>query len=229
MALLTFVVNLATRWRNLHFCKFGYRMALNVLVVFLATRWRYLHYKFGHQMVSLALVSILATRWHHLHCWIVLLTSSVGLSCYPRQLESHQLSQQTVLMIISANKYHTYVLDGVTSGHIDRTPGTPGSDKKEEKLCPLTNTHHWPLGVGVNPLGQADEMNHEFPSIEICQKYKYTVLLLKTSIWLFITNQTSELLYFQDELQACLNINDKNKTHQYYIDCVLRQAEHIHK
>ena len=47
--------------------------------------------------------------WHH----------QLVLICYPHQPESHQLSLQNTLVVSELE----------TSGPIDRTPGTPGSDK----------------------------------------------------------------------------------------------------
>ena len=41
--LATLVANLATRWRHLHYCKYGHQMAPLALVTNLVTRWRHVH------------------------------------------------------------------------------------------------------------------------------------------------------------------------------------------
>ena len=94
--------------------------------------------KFGHQLVPLSLVTNFATRWHYLH-WSKIwppgwldeshaLPHCLGLSYWHYQLvlawylhqpETHQLS-------------FTNLSDSLTTGPIDRTPGTPGSDNERE-------------------------------------------------------------------------------------------------
>ena len=76
--------------------------------------------------MQLALVPILATRWRYLH-WLQIWSPDgatwhyqLVLSLYLHQLESHQLSLQKVSQFVSLLE---------TSRPIDRTPGTPGSDK----------------------------------------------------------------------------------------------------
>ena len=67
-------------------------------------------------------------HWHHL----------LVLSCYPHQPESHQLSLQNLL---------DWVSDWLTSGPIDRTPGTPGSDKNTSKIPVCNNFAQFSLNV----------------------------------------------------------------------------------
>ena len=77
-------------------------------------------------MVPLALVSILATRWRHLYChiaWDCPLISSVGIELLS--------SSARVTSVKSTNPLVCTQLE--RSGPIDRTPGTPGSDKKQKK------------------------------------------------------------------------------------------------
>ena len=108
--------------------KFGHQMAPPALVSNLATRWRHLHklqiwppdgttcitYKFSYQAESLALPHCLGLPyWHY----------QLVLSLYLHQPESHQFSLQKVLDSVS---------EWERTGPIDRTPGTPGSDKKHE-------------------------------------------------------------------------------------------------
>ena len=69
--------------------------------------------------------------WHH----------QLVLSCYPHQPESHQLSLKIVLQF-------------QRSGPIDRTPGTPGSDKKKIEVNTTLHPNHplkicgiWPTSV----------------------------------------------------------------------------------
>ena len=75
--------------------------------------------QFSHQVVPLALFPKLATCLRNLRCHIGLpyWHYQLVLSWYLHQPESHQLS-------------FTKVSDRRTTGPIDRTPGTPGSDKK---------------------------------------------------------------------------------------------------
>ena len=67
--------------------------------------------KVGHQLVSLALPHCLGMPyWHY----------QLVLSLYLHQPESHQFSLQKGVGVTQLQR----------TGPIDRTPGTPGSDKK---------------------------------------------------------------------------------------------------
>ena len=74
---------------------------------------------FGHQVAPLALPHCQGLPYQH---------HQLVLSWYPHQPESHQLSLHMVLDGLT---------DWVTSGPIDRTPGTPGSDKHTLMHCCL--------------------------------------------------------------------------------------------
>ena len=96
--------------------------------------------KFGHQVVPLALVSILATRWRHLHCYIAWdcpLTSSVGIELLS--------SSARVTSVKSAKPL--VVTDGHRPRPIDRTPGTPGSDKNQGVLANVSEMQ-WDVLLG---------------------------------------------------------------------------------
>ena len=71
--------------------------------------------KFGDHI---ALVSFLATRWCHLHQLQIWPPDGATCIWYLHQPEPHQLSQHKVPQWVE------------TSGPIDRTPGTPGSDNQ---------------------------------------------------------------------------------------------------
>ena len=146
------IPNLTTRWRHLHLfhiwpldgitcisCKHGHQMAPLELVTNLATRCHHLYWfqiwplddylqiwppdgttcitnKFAHQTKSHALPDCLGLPyWHY----------QLVLTWYLHQPESHQLSLQNVL-------------EWETTGPIDRTPGTPGSDKDMKELLNIT-------------------------------------------------------------------------------------------
>ena len=125
------------------------QVASLALVLILATRWRYLNClpmwppdgttciscRIGQQLALLELVTSLVTKWCHLHqfqCWPsdgatciatlprkALLTSSVGIELLS--------SSARVTSVKSAHSLVCTQLE--RSGPIDRTPGTPGSDK----------------------------------------------------------------------------------------------------
>ena len=113
--------------------------------------------KFGHQVVPLVLP----------HCfWLPFWHHQLVLSWYLHQPESHQLSLQKVLESLSQWE---------TSGPIDRTPGTPGSDKKRAsvKHYPQTTTlstasynfwsqENWMFDANFSWVGQT------FQSVSLC-------------------------------------------------------------
>ena len=87
MAPLTFVANLATRWRHLH--------KLQICPQDGAT---YISCKFGHKMVPLALVANLATRWHHLHYFQI--CPPDGVTCISCKF-SHQMTEMHSYLLTS--------------------------------------------------------------------------------------------------------------------------------
>ena len=99
-----------------------------------------LGFKVGHQVVSLALPHCLGMPfWHY----------QLLLSLYLHQLESHKLSFNKVTHSLSLFE---------TSGPIDRTPGTPGSDKK--LLTAFSHFHPHPLLLKIR---QNRRQNNRYP------------------------------------------------------------------
>ena len=85
-------------------------------------------------MAPLALLTNFPTRLSHLHCYIALDCPigiiSLVLSLYLHQLESHHLSFKKVYLVSEFE----------TTGPIDRTPETPGSEKNYVRLSPISNS-----------------------------------------------------------------------------------------
>ena len=140
-------------------------------------------------MVPLSLVSMLATRWRHLHwfqfwtpggaTWIAtlrriaLLTSSVGI----------ELLSSSARVTSVKSEHSLSVTDGRTSGPIDRTPGTPGSDK--------------------NSFGQKEMFPYalELPVLNACYNISNTVLAAKANMksWWGAKNK-----YFRTRASSCV-------------------------
>ena len=140
MSWLALVPNLATRWRNLHQSEIW--PPDSATCINFTTRWHHLHQLqiccpgWVTCIATFALDCLLAfnnmTKWHNLHwspgcitCiatlpWIALLTLSISI-----ELVSSSARVNSV-------KFHKglSVTDRRTDGLKDRTPGTPGSDRK---------------------------------------------------------------------------------------------------
>ena len=117
LEILALVKNLATIWRHLH-----------LLQIWLPDGTTCISSKFGHQMAPLE--SLALPHCRGMSYWYYQLV----LSLYLHQLDSHQLSLQKVYSLTQWER----------SEPIDRTPGTPGSDKNFVITgCPRISRHQF--------------------------------------------------------------------------------------
>ena len=112
-------------------------------------------------MAPLALPHCLALPYWH---------RQLVLSYYPHQPESHQLSLQNSLVVSDLER----------SGPIDRTPGTPGSDKKS-------------VGILEAHLHKVRESGNIFPcNLQLCMQFWWdcVLFLVYLQIWPSIAGYT---------------------------------------
>ena len=145
-------------------------------------------------MLPLVLVSILATRWRHLHChiaWDCPLTSSVGIELLS--------SSARVTSVKSANSLGW--MESVTSGPIDRTPGTPGSDKNWtchqsiDKAFIVFLLSIFPKSSGATLSESVKSINSCQMSLLLCRQARLTRKEIKSAFWVIASMLGMHLLF----------------------------------